>query len=603
MDSGSFTYTIGQMIMNMREQQGITQQKLCNGICSQKMMSRYELWTCIPDRLSLNLLLQRLGKSPDHFITILTKKEYRYLLWKRKIFIALQEDDLAVREKSLKKLFEAPEAKDRTCHKGIQEQFFQYIQGYIHQDVDRMKKAIKITVTDYDDGLGKECFIGSSEMSYILLYLQTKEGMGENVKNELRACLEYIERYIVDEGEKVKVYPRAACLYCAYLEENIFERIEYCRKAISLLTGNGRIQELPELLKIMGNALQKLSLKDAHRYRMQHWALQEVYKAQNMKSNRKDNLLEEFNQEILLLNEILKTYREERNMNREEVCEDICDVCSYARVESGTRGVKRKNFEKLMQRLEIPYGHYTSMLATDNYECLSLARQGVLASKFCDWERLGRVLERQKQLLDLRQTKNQQYVLEVENVFMYRTGQKTCDQFQETALNALHLTVPKWSIGENVIHFYSNEEITLLNQIAISYRLQKKSKIGEQIIASVYETLERSAIDLMERAEEAVMLLSTWKNLLTDLEEYDKAIEKADIGIKIALKSERGDKLDTLVYEKGWSNLHKDQNGKNMQENKEICLQAYYISDLYRREKNKQDIKKFIEQYGVEIEY
>lgn len=104
MDSGSFTYTIGQMIMNMREQQGITQQKLCNGICSQKMMSRYELWTCIPDRLSLNLLLQRLGKSPDHFITILTKKEYRYLLWKRKIFIALQEDDLAVREKSLKKL-------------------------------------------------------------------------------------------------------------------------------------------------------------------------------------------------------------------------------------------------------------------------------------------------------------------------------------------------------------------------------------------------------------------------------------------------------------------------------------------------------------------
>lgn len=99
------------------------------------------------------------------------------------------------------------------------------------------------------------------------------------------------------------------------------------------------------------------------------------------------------------------------------------------------------------------------------------------------------------------------------------------------------------------------------------------------------------------------MLLSTWKNLLTDLEEYDKAIEKADIGIKIALKSERGDKLDTLVYEKGWSNLHKDQNGKNMQENKEICLQAYYISDLYRREKNKQDIKKFIEQYGVEIEY
>lgn len=101
MVGGSFTYTIGQMIMNIREQQGITQEKICNGICSQKMMSRYELWTCIPDRLSLNLILQRLGKSPDHFITILTKKEYQYLLWKRKIFVALQEED-SVRQKRLR---------------------------------------------------------------------------------------------------------------------------------------------------------------------------------------------------------------------------------------------------------------------------------------------------------------------------------------------------------------------------------------------------------------------------------------------------------------------------------------------------------------------
>lgn len=604
MVGGNFTYTIGQMIMNIREQQGITQEKICNGICSQKMMSRYELWTCIPDRLSLNLILQRLGKSPDHFITILTKKEYQYLLWKRKIFVALQEEEDAVRQKRLKELFQAPEAKDRTCHRGLQEQFYQYIQGYIHQDVDRMKEAIKITVTDYDDGLGRESFIGSTEISYILLYLQTKGGMGINIKSELRACLDYIERYTLDEGERVKVYPRAVCLYCKYIDENIFEKIEYCRKAISLLTGNGRIQELPELLKIMGDALQKISLKDARRYQMQHWALQEVYKAQGMKSSRKDKLLEEFDQEVLLLNEILKTYREERNLNREEVSEDICDVGSYARIESGTRGIRKSNYEKLMQRLDIPYGWFTSMLVTDNYECLMLARQGILASKFGDWEKMEMVLQKQKQLLDFGQIKNQQYLMEVENVLLYRTGQKTCDQFQDTAIKALHLTVPNWNLHESIVHFYSKEEITLLNQIAISYRLQKKSKIGVHIIASVYETLEESAIDLTERAEEAVMLLATWKNLLTDLGEYDQAIEKADRGIKIALQSERGDKLDTLVYEKGWSNIHKNcHDEQEIWENIKICLEAYFISDLYNRERNKKDIKKFLGQYGVKPEF
>lgn len=603
MVSGNFTDSIGAMIMRMREEMGISQKRLCNGICSQKMMSRYELWTSIPDRLSLNLILQRLGKSPDHFVTMMTKKEYQYLQWKRKIFLALQVNDPDARKESLKELFEAPEAKDRTCHKGIQEQFYQYVQGYIQQDAEKMKQAIKITVPDYDDALGKESFISSTEMSYILLYLQTK-GMTGNVKNELKACLDYIEHYIIDEGEKVKVYPRAVCLYCEYLQEDIFERIGYCKKAVSLLTGNGRIQELPELLEILAVALENIYPEESRKYQKQHWALQEVYKSQQMRSSRKDKLLEEFNQEIFLLDEILRTYREERNLKRDEVSEDICDVNSYGRIESGTRGIKKSNYDKLAQRLEIPYGKYTSMLVTDNYECLSLARQGVMAGKFGDWDRLEEVIQRQKQLLDLSQIKNQQYLMEAENVLLYRRGKITCEQFQETAIKALHLTVPKWNVHEKLVHFYSREEITLINQIAISYRLQKKSDIGEQIIANVYETLEKSAADMTERAEEALLLLSTWKNLLTDLEKYDQAIEKADIGIKIALKSERGDKLDTLVYEKGWSNLQKaDCCGQHIQENIEICLQAYYISDLYKREKNKIDVKKSIEQYGIKVEF
>ena len=87
------------------------------------------------------------------------------------------------------------------------------------------------------------------------------------------------------------------------------------------------------------------------------------------------------------------------------------------------------------------------------------------------------------------------------------------------------------------------------------------------------------------------------------MEEYDKAIEKADIGIKIALKSERGDKLDTLVYEKGWSNLKSTDSDKQYNKNDlKICVQAFFISDLYKREKNKNDIQKFINKYEAEVD-
>ena len=204
-------------------------------------------------------------------------------------------------------------------------------------------------------------------------------------------------------------------------------------------------------------------------------------------------------------------------MNREEVSEDICDVGSYARIESGARGIRKSNYEKLMQRLDIPYGWYTSMLVTDNYECLMLARQGILAGKFHDWNKMERVISRQKQLLDLSQVKNQQYLMEIENLLLFGKGEITCDIFQETAVKALRMTFPKWNLSEKMVHFYSREEIILINQIAVSYRVQKKSEIGEHIIANVYETLEKSDVDKLERAEETLLLLSTWKNLLTDL--------------------------------------------------------------------------------------
>ncbi|MDE7184001.1 MAG: hypothetical protein K2O40_05880, partial [Lachnospiraceae bacterium] len=212
-------------------------------------------------------------------------------------------------------------------------------------------------------------------------------------------------------------------------------------------------------------------------------------------------------------------------------------------------------------------------------------------------------IHRQRKLLDLDYTRNQQYILEEENDLLYRRGEISCRQFQENAIRALQLTIPKWDELKKLIHIYSREEIVLLNHIAISYRKQKKSKIGERILANVYDTLEESAVNLTERAEDALLLLANWKDLLTDLEEYDKAMEKAEKGVRLSLISERGDKLDTFVFEKGWSNLKKKKcNKQQTQENLVICLQAYYVCDLYGKTFNQKATKEFIEQYGGSVD-
>ena len=64
-----------------------------------------------------------------------------------------------------------------------------------------MKKAIMITVPDFDEDIGTKSCISSTEMSYILLYLQVK-GRDENTQRELKACLDYIERHFLREKKK-----------------------------------------------------------------------------------------------------------------------------------------------------------------------------------------------------------------------------------------------------------------------------------------------------------------------------------------------------------------------------------------------------------------
>lgn len=46
-----------------REKQGISQERLCRGLCAVSALSRYENGERIPDRLLMNALIQRLGKK------------------------------------------------------------------------------------------------------------------------------------------------------------------------------------------------------------------------------------------------------------------------------------------------------------------------------------------------------------------------------------------------------------------------------------------------------------------------------------------------------------------------------------------------------------
>ncbi len=80
--------TLSNMLQTIIEEEKVDKTILCKGLCSASAMSRYIYGESRPDRLLLNVLLQRLGKSPTKFATLLDKEEYAYFQWKQQISLA-----------------------------------------------------------------------------------------------------------------------------------------------------------------------------------------------------------------------------------------------------------------------------------------------------------------------------------------------------------------------------------------------------------------------------------------------------------------------------------------------------------------------------------
>ena len=85
---------LGNMFMQMREARGLTQAAVAENLMSQRALSNFETQGELPNRLVLNAIVQRIGNHPDCFVTMLSRQEYEYLLWRRDMVKAIWENTL-----------------------------------------------------------------------------------------------------------------------------------------------------------------------------------------------------------------------------------------------------------------------------------------------------------------------------------------------------------------------------------------------------------------------------------------------------------------------------------------------------------------------------
>lgn len=590
---------VGAIILTLRTKLGISQIELCKGLCTNRTLSRIELGERLPDKLLLDAILQRLGKSPDKLETILTEKEYMLYCQRRAIETDIINYDFDSAKEKLEEYRRSKECKDT-----LQRQYISKIDAVLADEAEHnveksiciLREAAEMTMPHWETEEKIKFFLGTEEAQILLLlaqnYLDTKRM--KKAYEILEKLFIYLETRYSDEEEKVKVYPK-----CAYFLVNILcekgaykKAMKICEKAIDLLTKNGVIYNLPQLMQIYILCLEKQGNdKLANKIRKQRQSLIEVYEEYGVVlSERNSNiLLVNVQHELYLCNEIIRDERINRGETQEQLSENICSPETLSRIESGKRAPSRKNFNAIMSKLGIDKTIYNSYVSAKDFSIYEEKRS---ISKYIsrhEYTAAKVAFDSIKRKIDCKTAENKQYILSTEALLDRTFGKISNEEALSRNYKALSYTFKNYQKG--FYRILSRQEVIILNQIGIIYKRLGKRRKAIDIFENVLKCYENSKIDVMYHYSACALIMINLSAYLEEEHEIDRAIEICDKGIRLDLKCGRGNRLGIYLTNKACSLEH----AKNSTIQKKYFKQAFYLCDLMQSHVDKEDIKKYYE--------
>lgn len=148
-------YQIGEVIRKTREGLGITQEQLCDGICSVETLSRIENGKRAPSRTNFQALMERMGKCGEKFMPFVRSSDMEIIVKAMDINIMLARHRDEETEILLKELLEKINLRDN-----VNRQFVEKTQALIDYDLgritvkekrERLIQALLYTVPNYKD--------------------------------------------------------------------------------------------------------------------------------------------------------------------------------------------------------------------------------------------------------------------------------------------------------------------------------------------------------------------------------------------------------------------------------------------------------------------
>lgn len=581
--------TVGMMIKETLLEKNISLSTLGRGLCKKSDLSRYLNGVRRIDRLLLTVFLQRIGKSPAKFSLLLTEDEYAYFEWKHKICLAQMERKWELVEQLLKTNAEA----NSLFNEVLQKQYAQIMQAIVLEKlygerkrcVEILQEAINMTVPDFHKGLKSDTLLGTQEICAILLW-QKLQPDKEKSFLILKELVWYVDRNYMDMQEKVRVYPKVVAQYLSLLMP--LKEYEPClvlaEEVIQLMIKTGYANDMERFLQIYVESAEKLGISEkAAKRKRQLEAWQELMEdiGYVMQDAEDELFLLDVWQEIELLNEAMQVSRREYNYSQESLSQNICEPETISRIENGRSIPHQNTYKALAKKLALPEECYFTTIETDDFEVLEL--QWWLESLIMrrKWEEAEETLENLKNMLNIEEKKNLQYINEKRYIIDSECGRISIEQQLEYLTKVLCITMPgvragDWEKEKFWDHYFRKTEMSILiNVVDVLLNLgrYKESLILLQHMYFYYKN-RKETCDLHYRT--VLLIVARLSSAHLECEEYDEALLFINEGIRMSIISGNQRLLSGLANNKA--------HALECQEQKEASLKyyrlAYYCADL-----------------------
>lgn len=584
---------IGVQIKELREEKNIIREDLALGICTAESLGNIEQGKETVNKLFMEIVFQRLGKSTDKLELIVSEEVYDEELLIEQYEECLEKGDGAQAEIILEAWVKAA-PEDSNVHHMLYCRNKAYaelrVKGNPAEAKEWMQKALDITMPGWQQKSLEAYWISTLEMENLLAYAKAQLAIGtepelKGAERLLLACQQFIDGRVTDGEEHVKIFAKCAHL----LAELHIKRRNYTQaetlavRAFQELQTYGISYFMEPLLKVLVRCNKEDGGKKKKPYQNYLMALQHLKAYVGEEWRFSDSIFKNCSQQTYYLDHEL--FREERivqGYSQEQMIEGVYKNSeSLSRAERGKVTMRDSKLIRLFRRLGIEKSRYNEFVVTDDYEVLELKQQvDILLSRNCDKEAEEK-LEELRRKLDLNIAENRRTIQGYEIALGTVRDDISKGELLEQALNLLQETYRLRTNG--VYRVPMDREAVLINQIGILLRQIEKEEEAMQLFHLVTEKMKTSKISMKKRSRE-------YSLLRTNLAKWEQSVKlaKENLGFTLACGKLRSLPMNYMTIACA---LIDDP------ANREICREmikdAYILWEIVQNEVNKEITRQY----------